>query len=47
LTFIDQLEKIDQIKIQKRDIPAQFVPENPDLVSKVVDQLVELGTPVE
>ena len=43
LTFVDTLEKVDSIKIAKREIGNCFVPENPDLVKTVVDQLIELG----
>jgi uncharacterized protein len=42
LTFIDSLDKIDGIKFLRRDIDTAFVPENPELVVQVVDQLLEL-----
>lgn len=47
LTFIDTIEKVSQIQIAKRERPETFTPQNPELVSEVVDQLVELGAPVK
>jgi predicted glycosyltransferase len=44
LAFIDTLEKVSQIKIAKRDKPATFVPEQPELVKTVVDILMSLRT---
>jgi len=42
LTFIDTIEKVDLINIAKRERPATFEPQNPDLVKQVVGQLLEL-----
>ena len=44
LTFVDSLEKVESIRIVKREIGEAFVPENPGLVKEVVDQLVGLGS---
>ena len=44
LTFIDTLEKVGSVKIEKREIGEAFIPENPDLAKEVVDQLVGLGS---
>ena len=43
LTFIDSIEKVSQIKIEKRDKPETFVSEKPDLVKEVVEILLGLG----
>jgi len=43
LAFIDTLDKVDEIKLIKREIGDSFIPENPDLVKDVVCQLIQLG----
>lgn len=43
LTFIDSLEKVSRIGIVKRNRPAAFIPEKPDLTKEVVEILVKLG----
>ena len=40
LTFVDTLEKVDQIRMEKRGILSGFVPEHPELVQDVVDILI-------
>ena len=42
LTFVDSIDKVSQIQIAKRERPAQFVPENPELAAQVTDQLISL-----
>jgi len=42
LTFIDTLNKIEQIKIEKREILSKFVPKNPNLMKEVVDIFLQL-----
>lgn len=44
LTFIDSLEKVDQICIAKRIRPATFDPQNPGLTKEVVEILAGLGS---
>jgi len=44
LTFVDTIEKVSQIKIAKRDRPEAFVPETPELIKEVVEQLLELAS---
>lgn len=42
LAFVDTLEKVGQIKVEKREMPTEFIPPKPDLVKAVVDQLLGL-----
>lgn len=43
LVFIDQLEKVSQIKIEARDRMSEFRCQNPDLAKQVVEQLLGLA----
>ncbi len=42
LTFIDTIEKVSQIQIDRRNRPETFVPQNPNLAAQVVDILLKL-----
>lgn len=46
LVFIDTIEKVGLIRLARNKRPATFVPQNPDLAENVVDQLIELATPL-
>ncbi len=42
LTFIDSLEKVDKIKISKRDISGKFDSNNTELINEVVDTVLSI-----